>query len=611
MSARSPLRPLARILRARAEGANPDAIEAANIRARHEGERDRLRARAEGRLWILAFSFCLVFASIGLRMGTLAATAPTEPRSAVAAARIQAQRADIVDRQGRLLATNLVTHALYAHPREMIDPVRAATALAQIFPDLDAARLQMQFTSGRSFVWVRRQMSPEQRQMVHEIGEPGLFFGPREVRLYPNGPIAAHVLGGASFGQEGVHSAEVVGTAGIERALDARLRDPALLHEPLRLTLDLSVQAALTEVLDGGMKLMNARGAAAVVMEADTGQIVAMASLPDFDPNDRPRPPVQGDPSDSVLFNRAVQGVYELGSVMKIFPVADAIDRGLINPDSEIDVTGPIRWGAAIVRDHPPVRGTMTVSDVIAKSSNIGTVKIAGMLGHGPQQAFLRAAGFFDPVPLELTEAPGARPLVPGRWSDTTAATVSYGHGLSSNLVHLAAAYAAVVNGGLRVTPTLVQRDRAAQPSSAPNTGEGAPERLISAETSRMMRAILRRTVTEGTGRQADVPGYQLAGKTGTAEKTRTDGPGYDPDRVVATFAGAFPAQDPRYVLVVSLDEGYRMAGKVTLRTAGNTAAPVTQAILARIGPLLGVRPQPADGPEAEMGLEGLRMVRN
>ena len=229
---RTPLRPLARILRARAEGENPDVIERENIRQRHEEMRDKARTRAEGRLLVLGLFFFCAFTIIGGRMGVLANSEPTEPRAGVAGAEILAQRADIVDRKGRILATNLETHSLYAQPQQMIEPERAADALVKIFPDLDRDRLVKDFTGKRKFLWVRKKLSPEQKQAVHDIGEPGLLFGPREMRLYPNGKLAAHLLGGASFGREGVHSAEVIGVAGVEKYFDDRLRDPAHGHVP-------------------------------------------------------------------------------------------------------------------------------------------------------------------------------------------------------------------------------------------------------------------------------------------------------------------------------------------------------------------------------------------
>lgn len=453
---RTPLRPLARILEARSNGENPDAIERENIRIRHEQMRDRARKRAEGRLFVLGIMFTLSFVLIGGRMGVLANSEPTEPRSSVAGAQIVAQRADIVDRQGRILATNFETHSLYAQPEQLVDPERAADELVRIFPDLDRARLVKDFTGKRKFLWIKRKISPEQKQAVHDIGEPGLLFGPREMRLYPNGRLASHVLGGASFGREGVHAAEVIGVAGIEKEFDARLRDPAQSHEPLRLSLDLSVQAAIERVLYGGMKLMNAKGATAILMEVKTGEIVAVASLPDFDPNDRPRPPTEGDPTDSPLFNRAVQGVYELGSTLKIFTVAQALDMGLVNPTTIIDTKGPLRWGKHRISDFRNYGNEMSVTKVIVKSSNIGTARIAQMIGGERQKAFLEDLGFLDPPPVEIVEADGAQPLLPRNWSELSTMTISYGHGISTSPMHLAAGYATLANGGRKVTPTLL-----------------------------------------------------------------------------------------------------------------------------------------------------------
>ena len=338
---RRPLRPLARILEARSKGENPDTIERENLRARHEAERDRLRAQAEGRLLVLAVFFLCGFALIGLRMGHLAGSEAKEPRAATTTAKILAARADIVDRKGRILATNFTTHSLYAQPPQMIDKERAARELARIFPDLDADELHADFTGKRKFLWIKRRISPEQQQAVHDIGDPGLRFGPREMRLYPNGKLAAHVLGGARFGREGVRSAEVVGQAGVEKQFDTELRDPARAREPLRLSLDLTVQAAVERVLAGGMRLMNAKAASAILMDVETGEVVSLVSLPDFDPNERPT----GGPKDdrSPLFNHAVQGVYELGSTFKIFTAAMALEHGLATPQTVVDTEGPLR----------------------------------------------------------------------------------------------------------------------------------------------------------------------------------------------------------------------------------------------------------------------------
>ena len=582
---RIPLRPLARILSARARGENPETIERENLRRRREALRDRARARAEGRLLVLAAAFLLAFGAVGGRMAVIAATEPAEPRSASSEAAIDSSRADIVDRNGRVLATNLVTHALYAQPRQMVDPARAAARLAEIFPDLNQAQLLRAFTDpDRRFLWIKRRLSPEQAQAVHDIGDPGLLFGPREMRLYPNGALAAHVLGGSSYGREGVQSAEIVGTAGIERAFDAWLRDPANGGAPLVLSLDLTVQAATREVLDGGMRLMNAKGATAVLLDVHTGEVLSLVSLPDFDPNGRPSPLTEGEPSDSPLFNRAVQGVYELGSVGKVFAVAQALDLGLVTPASMVNTQGPLTWGRFRIRDFRNYGPALSVTDVIVKSSNIGTARLAMQIGAARQQAFLRALGLLDALPVELAEAPGARPLLPRQWSEISTMTVSYGHGLSFSPLHLAAGYAALVNGGTAVRPTLLRQ-----------AGPVRGARVISERTSAQLRRMLRETVTRGTASLAEVPGYAVGGKTGTADKPRRTG-GYHKDRVIATFAGFFPGHDPQYVLVVTLDEPVETSGTEPRRTAGWTAVPVAAEVIRRVAPLLGLRPQAEGG---------------
>lgn len=577
---RTPLRPLARVLDARQKGENPDVIERENIRARHEVMRDKTRLRAEGRLLVLGVFFFCAFVVIGVRMGQLAASEPREPRVAVTSASITAGRADILDRNDRILATNLTTHALYAQPPHMIDKAGTARALAAIFPDLDEAWLVRQFTGSRKFVWVRKKISPEQMQAVHEIGDPGLLFGPREMRLYPNGKLAAHILGGASFGREDVQSAEVIGTAGIEKAYDEYLRDPALDGKSLQLSIDMTVQAATREVLWGGMKLMNAKGASAVLMDVHSGEVLAMVSLPDFDPNTRPQILTSGDAADSPLFNRAVQGVYELGSVFKVFAVAQALDIGLVNPSTMINTKGPLRWGKFSIRDFHNYGPELSMTDVVVKSSNIGTARVAVQIGADRQRDFLETLGLLQATPVELIEASGAKPLLPKNWSELSAMTISYGHGLSTSPLHLATAYASVLNGGSRVTPTLLRQD-------GPRKGAA----VVSKRTSAQMRAILRQVVVRGTASFGEVEGYAVGGKTGTADKPKPRG-GYYKEKVVATFASFFPAHDPKYVLVVTLDEPVETSGAKPRRTAGWTSVPVAAEIIRRVAPLLGLRPE-------------------
>ena len=579
---RTPLRPLARILSARQKGENPDSIERENLRLRHEVIRDKNRARSEGRLLILGLGFVMAFGTIGARMAVLAATEPMEPQSSAPGTEITAQRADITDRNGRILATNMQTYALYAQPKDMVDPARVATELAAIFPEIDAAALQRRLTDGRSFMWIRKVMSPEQMQKVHEIGDPGLLFGPREMRLYPNGTLAAHVLGGATFGAEGVQSAEVIGMAGIEKELDARLRDPAQVGTPLQLSIDLTLQSAVEEILGTGMTMLNAKGAAAILMDVHTGEILSMASFPNFDPNDRPSPLTRGDAGDSPLFNRAVQGVYELGSTFKIFAASQAMELGLVTPDTLIDANAPMYYGKTKIdefegHNYGPM---LSVADVIAKSSNVGAAHLGLMIGAERQQAFLKSLGFFDPTKVELVEAHGARPILPKRWGDISTITISYGHGLAASPLNLAAAYSTIANGGTKVEPTLLHSE-----TRAPG------ERILSAENAFSAVQMMRRVVTEGTATMGNVPGYMVAGKTGTADKPNAQG-GYATNKVVNTFACTFPANDPQYVLIVTLDEPVETSGVKPRRTAGWTAVPVAAEIIRRVAPLMGLRPQ-------------------
>lgn len=591
---RTPLRPLARILDARQKGENPDAIERENKRIRHEQMRDAARQRAEGRLLVMGVFFFCAFAVVGARMGLLATSEPTEPRAQAPGSVISATRADIVDRHGNILATNLETHALYAQPRHMVDPVAAAKGLVKVFPDLKEDRLIKDFTGKRKFLWIKKKISPEQMQAVHDIGDPGLLFAPRDMRLYPNGTMAAHVLGGASFGKEGVRAAEVIGVAGVEKYFDGYLRDPANGAKPLELSLDLTVQAAAERVLYGGMKLLNAKGATSILMNAKTGEVISVVSLPTFDPNDRPRPATSGDPSDSPLFNRAVQGVYELGSTFKIFTAAQAIDLGLVNADTIIETAGPMKVGGFSIGEFRNKNyGKLSVADIIVHSSNRGTGRLALDIGIERQQEFLRNMGFFEATPFEIVEAAGGKPLLPKRWTELSSVTISYGHGLSTSPMHLAAGYAAIANGGRRVTPTLLKQD-----SVKPGP------RVMSERAARDSRMMLRKVVSDGTASFGEVPGYHVGGKTGTADKPKPRG-GYYEDKVIATFASIFPAHDPEYVLIVTLDEPVETSGSKPRRTAGWTAVPVAAEMIRRVAPLLGLRPTVVPAEEAVLTLTG------
>ncbi|MCF6271910.1 MAG: penicillin-binding protein 2 [Rhodobacteraceae bacterium] len=582
MEIRRPLRPLARILKARSKGVDPQKIEAEERAARLRKQRSREKRRAELRLGLMSAFFSLAFIAVGVKMGMIALEEPVEPAARAYATAIISQRANIVDRNGAILATNLRTASLYATPQNMADPLGAIDGLVRIFPDLDPDLLLRQFTGKRKFVWVKRKLSPEQHQAVLDLGEPGLLVGPRELRLYPNGAFAAHILGGTRFGVEGVRSAELVGTAGVEFQFDEYLRDPANDGRPLQLSLDLTVQSAMRQVLEGGMRLMNAKAAMGVLMEADTGRIISMVSLPDFDPNYRPDPPVSGDPADSPLFNRAAQGTYELGSTFKIFTAALAMETGIATPETLIDTQGPLVWGRFKIRDFRNYGPQLSLVDVIVKSSNIGSARLAMEIGAEEQKEFLGRIGMLETSGLELPAVRRAKPMWPSRWTEISAMTIAYGHGIAVTPVHLAAGIAAMVNGGLRVRPTLL--DDYTPPTEA--------DRVISESTSLALRDMMRQVVVRGTASLGEVEGYQVGGKTGTADKPAREG-GYMEGKVISTFAAAFPMSNPEYVLIVSLDEPEETSGLESRRTAGWTAVPVTSEIIRRIAPLLGLRPIP------------------
>ena len=577
---RRPLRPISQIISARKNGQNPDHIERENIRQRHLVMEKVTRIRSESRLLVLIGFFFVSFLAIGLKMGMLSMITPAEPISSTQILQTLTKRADILDRNGSILATNLITNALYAKPNLMIDKQTAAKELVKIFPDLKLLNLINQFEGTKKFIWIKRKISPEQMQAVHELGEPGLKFGPREMRLYPNGRLAAHVLGGVRYGRQSVHSAELVGSAGVELQFDKFLQDELGSGDPLILSLDLGVQSAIGHVLEGGMQLMNAKGAAAILMDIHSGEIISMVSLPDFDPNDRIQKASKKNGSQSSLFNKAVQGRYELGSVFKVFTAAMALEDGIVNQNTLVDTSSPIIWGKHRISNYHRLPEELSFTDVIVKSSNTGTSRLAKELGGVRQKEFLTNLGFFESTGIELVEGKQITSQYPSNWSEISTMTISYGHGISSSPLHLAAAFASVLNGGLKVNPTLLKR----------NGTDKIRKRVIRSDVSQTLINILYQVVERGTASAARVHGYSVAGKTGTAKKVKPTG-GYYNKKNITTFASVFPAEAPKYVLLVTLDEPVVLTGLKSRRTAGWTAAPISSEIIYRAAPLLGVRP--------------------
>ncbi|MEL7470677.1 MAG: penicillin-binding protein 2 [Pseudomonadota bacterium] len=545
--------------------------------------------RADWRLMLLMASFCLCYAAVVLNMGLLAATDPTEPVIGDAASKGRPVRGEIIDRDGNLLAANLPAWSLYAHPHVMKDPIKVANALDRIFPDIDRETLLKKLTGQRRFAWIKRPVTPRERQLVHDLGFPGLHFGNREIRIYPAGHAMAHIVGSVRAEREDVRYTELTGSAGIEKHFDARLRAPELAGQPVRLALDLPVQQAVRAVLGDGMERLTAKGASAVLMKVRTGEVVSMVSLPDFDPNAKPIF-FRGKAEDSPRFNRAAQGRYELGSTFKVLTAAMAIEAGVVNAETMIQTPSQLKYGRHRIGESHRMPAQMSVENIVVKSSNVGSAKLAMMLGTRRFKEYLEQLGMFDPSGLELAESAKAKPLLPPYWTDLSSMTISFGHGLAASPIHLAAAYATLANDGLRVRPTLL-------------AGPQEPgERVFSKETSREMLRIMRQVAVRGTARRGDVPGFEIGGKTGTAEKIGARG-GYDRNRVISTFASVFPTSDPEYVLIVSLDEPTDRSGRKPVRTAGRTAVPVAAEIVRRVTPLLDMRPRLAPVTEAPLTL--------
>jgi cell division protein FtsI (penicillin-binding protein 3) len=477
-------------------------------------------------------------------------------------------RADIVDRNGVLLATSLKTASLYADPKVVLDPQDAARRLSRVLPELSEAALATRLDGDRRFVWLRRHLTPRQQYEVNRLGLPGLNFQNEERRVYPSGQLAAHVLGHTDVDNRGL--------AGIERQFDAELRSR---DKPLKLTIDIRVQHILHQQMGRAMRAFTAIGAAGVVMDVNNGEIVAMVSLPDFDPNQ----PGAIDPD--TRFNRATLGVYEMGSTFKIFNTAMALDAGAVTMEGGFDATDPIRIARFTIRDYHAKRRWLSVPEIFMYSSNIGSAKMALAVGPAEQREFLRRIGMLRATPVELSEV--GQPLVPSPWREINAMTISFGHGIAVSPMQLVSGVSAMVNGGILYAPTLIKGDG--------NRGR-AGKRVISARTSDQVRRLMRLVVEHGTGSKAEAKGFLVGGKTGTAEKVM--GKRYKAKALMSSFVAAFPMNAPRYVVFVMVDEPSGTKETFGYATGGWVAAPVVRETIARIGPLLGVRPVDDEAPD-------------
>lgn len=482
------------------------------------------------------------------------------------------KRADIVDRNGELLATSVVSWSLWANPSLIWDGEEAASKLVTVFPDLDEATLARRLSQpGREFVWVKRGLTPRQREQVVELGVEALDFREEARRAYPRGVLAGQVLGYTNVDGDGL--------AGVELAYDTSLRAGAA---SVRLTLDIGAQAALEAELATAAMDYDIIGGAAILMDTATGEIRGMASWPPFDPNRAADTPTN-DPGRT---NRAIGAVYELGSVFKPLTVAAALEAGAVHPSDQFDVGRPLQVRSFQVRDTHWIGQRAGLARILSESSNVGTVQVNLALGPQRQMQFLERAGLTRRAAIGL---PGsAAPLVPARLDEVTSATMSYGHGISVTPLAFLAAFAALGNEGRLVTPKIISEEATA----------GEPARLVSEATAHIVTAMMRESVLNGTGRRSDVAGYRVAGKTGTAEKPVAGG--YDKTRNVTSFAAIFPADSPRYALIVTLDEPKPIEDGGM--TAGVNAAPVAGRIIERVAPLFGIDPRLEDLRPAASG---------
>jgi cell division protein FtsI (penicillin-binding protein 3) len=521
-------------------------------------------ALAHVRLMILMLLFVAAGAVVGLRIAYLAAFADTSTNRARSAL---ITRGDILDRNGIPLAQTIEAWSIGIHPEKVIgDRRELAVQLNRLMPEKSAAEYLRILNSKLNFTYLRRRATPELVAEVNRLGEPAINLGREPERIYPQGMLAAHVLGFTDFNGNGV--------AGMEKVLESELTGSAR-ATGATLSIDSRVQQALEAELLNAMHKFSAIGAAAVVMDIKTGEVVALTSLPELNPN---KPAQQGA---DAAFNRATLGVYELGSTFKPFTVAMAMDAGVITSLGQIyDCPRALRAGRFTISDTHPFGRACSVAEIMQESSNIGTAQIAAQLGAARQREFLKRMHFLERVRIEIPER--GRPLNPGaNWGDISTMTVGYGHGIAVSPLHLATGYATLFNGGVWRPATLLKHD-ARHP-----VPQG--ERVFSAETSYKMRALLRLVVTHGTGGKADAPGYRVGGKTGTAEKIV--GGRYTGAAVVTTFAGVFPMEAPRYVIVAMLDDPKATKETYGFHTAGWNVAPVIAGAVGRIGPMLGVMP--------------------
>ena len=531
-----------------------------------EGIRRQALETGRNRLLVTGALFTLAFIVVAVRLVELAMVEQVSeefqaPRLAVVS-EMPKVRSDIIDFNGVLLATSLPTASLYANPRQILDSKEATQKLLRVFPNINRKKMAEKLSSSKSFVWLKRNLTPKTQFLVNTLGIPGFDFQPTERRVYPHGRLVAHALGLTNIDGRGL--------SGIEGYFDKVLRGT---EKPLELSIDIRVQSVLREELVKAMLEFRAVGAAGLVLDATNGEVRAMISLPDFNPNK----PITA--SGVAGFNRVTKGVYEMGSTFKLFTVAMALDTGTARLKDRYDATKPIKISRYKISDYHAKNRWLSVPEIIIYSSNIGAAKMALDVGTLGQKKYLKRFGMLTPARIDLPEI--GTPLTPAHWRQINTMTISYGHGISVSPIQLVSGIAALVNGGILYRPRMIKVSK----------GENiAGSRVLSRNTSKKMRGLMRLVVRHGTGRNADVPGYLIGGKTGTSNKTDLRG-GYDRSRRMSSFVAAFPMDKPRYVILIMIDEPKGTKRTRGYATGGWVAAPVVANVVKRMAPLLGLKP--------------------
>lgn len=558
------------------------ALAASRRSAQHADGIARTAAYRQSRIRIVITVVAIagVYGVICIRLALFAIATPSDTtRLSLTDPTISARRPDLVDRNGLTLATDINTASLYGEPRRIVDVDEAIELLSTVLPDINPGKVYRRLSSKAGFVWLRRELTPAQQSQILELGIPGIGFRRETRRFYPNGPLASHIVGHVNIDNVGIAGTEkTIDDGGLKDLRAAGFADAAQ-TEPVHLAMDLRVQNVVHDELEKAMERYSAIAAGAVVLDVHTGEVIAMSSLPDYDPN---RPAEALDPD---RLNRMSAGLYEMGSTFKTFTTAMALDSGRVKLDDVFDATKPLRIAGFTINDFHGKKRVLSVPEVFIYSSNIGTAKMADVVGIPGHREFLHRIGLLKKLPFDLPET--ATPVEPKEWKKISSVTISYGHGVSTTPLQTAVAGAALVNGGKLIPPTVFRRARADADSLA--------EQVIQPSTSDTMRYLFRLNVEKGSGRRADVPGYWVGGKTGTAEKVVNGR--YSNDKRFNAFLAAYPINDPHYMVLVVIDEPQPETPGGSA-TAGLNAAPMVSNIIRRSAPLLGVKPQFGDDLE-------------